>query len=48
MGALPKRRISSGRRGRRRADKKITTLAGRGSYVGSRERRALKKGAATE
>jgi hypothetical protein len=43
MGALPKRRISTGRKGRRRQDKQITSLDGRGKYVTTRERRAAKK-----
>lgn len=48
MGALPKRRISSGRRGRRRQDKEITSLNGRGAYVGSRARREAKKDTVTQ
>lgn len=43
MGALPKRRISTGRKGRRRQDKQITSLDGRGTYVSSRDRRAAKR-----
>lgn len=42
MGALPKRRISSGRRGRRRQDKNVE-LAGRGLLTSSRARRAAKQ-----
>ncbi len=48
MGALPKRRISTGRKGRRRQDKNISSLAGRGTYVTSRDRRAAKKGSADQ
>jgi hypothetical protein len=48
MGALPKRRISTGRKGRRRQDKKITNLSGRGTYVTSRDRRAAKKNVAEQ
>lgn len=47
MGALPKRRISTGRSGRRRQDKVITP-GGRGAYMGSRTRRLTKQGKATE
>ncbi len=42
MGALPKRRISTGRSGRRRQDKNIS-LAGRGVAASSRQRREKKK-----
>ena len=42
MGALPKRRISTGRKGRRRQDKNIA-LQGRGTAVSSRQRREKKK-----
>lgn len=45
MGALPKRRISTARQGRRRQDKAVPT-SGRGTYVSSRDRRAAKKEAA--
>ncbi|MCD8484258.1 hypothetical protein LRY65_00080 [Candidatus Woesebacteria bacterium] len=42
MGALPKRRISTGRKGRRRQDKTVQ-LKGRGVAVTSRQRREKKK-----
>lgn len=42
MGALPKRRISTARKGRRRQDKTVS-LAGRGTAVSSRQRREKKK-----
>lgn len=42
MGALPKRRISTGRKGRRRQDKTVE-LAGRGTLSTSRARREAKK-----
>lgn len=42
MGALPKRRLSTGRQGRRAHDKELTA-AGRGKRVGSRARRAAMK-----
>lgn len=47
MAALPKRRISTGRQGRRRQDK-VLTATGQNRYVGSRARRAAKKGTADE
>ncbi len=42
MGALPKRRISTARKGRRRQDKTVA-LQGRGVAVTSRQRREKKK-----
>jgi len=42
MGALPKRRISTGRKGRRRQDKNIA-VTGRGTAASSRQRREAKK-----
>jgi hypothetical protein len=45
MGALPKRRLSTGRKGRRRQDKNID-LKGRGQYVSSRDRRTAMRGEA--
>jgi len=42
MGALPKRRISTGRKGRRRQDKNID-LQGRGTAITSRQRTEKKK-----
>jgi hypothetical protein len=47
MGALPKRRISTGRSGRRRQDKTIST-GGRGAYMSSRTRRLTKQGKTTQ
>lgn len=47
MGALPKRRLSTGRKGRRRQDKNLD-LKGRGQYMSSRDRRAAKSGESTE
>lgn len=43
MGALPKRRLSTGRQGRREMSKKLTA-SGRGARVTSRDRRAKKQG----
>jgi len=44
MGALPKRRISTGRSGRRRQDKVITASSTRLSRTTKRERRETKRG----
>lgn len=42
MGALPKRRISTKRKGTRRQDKNVS-LSGRNQYKTKRERQALKR-----
>lgn len=46
MGALPKRRISTGRSGRRRKD--LALKASGKKYVSSRDRKAAKRGTASE
>lgn len=47
MAAQPKRRISTGRKGRRRSDKNVE-LGGRGTYVTSRDRRTAKRTATSQ